>query len=184
MTQQVAEASTASSLPDKEPQHVQAQPSPQNVSTAMHSNSPTGPARQDKTRRTNHEENIADLSVGYLARQAHHNVRQIHHESPMRPQLSPSAQSDSMVMMQNTRSRHEMHNFASPQSLNMGAYAVARTPATPGPSPQASVGQPDPLHGLPDSCNEDSYLRLQEACLLRHFVDNLAPWVSGWRHVS
>ncbi len=34
-----------------------------------------------------------------------------------------------------------------------------------------------PLKGLPDSCTDKSYANLEEACLIRHFTENLAPWV-------
>lgn len=35
-----------------------------------------------------------------------------------------------------------------------------------------------PLKGLPEQCSERSYTDLEEACLIRHFTENLASWVS------
>ncbi|RAH65275.1 uncharacterized protein BO66DRAFT_383898 [Aspergillus aculeatinus CBS 121060] len=35
---------------------------------------------------------------------------------------------------------------------------------------------PGPLHGLPTSHSDAAYLNLEEACLLRHFTQNLAQW--------
>jgi hypothetical protein len=35
-----------------------------------------------------------------------------------------------------------------------------------------------PLKGLPESCTDKSYPNLEEDCLIRHFTENLAPWVS------
>lgn len=51
-------------------------------------------------------------------------------------------------------------------------------PELSSPITLASPIQHDPLHGPPVASNEAAYLGLQEACLLRHFADNLAPWVS------
>jgi hypothetical protein len=34
-----------------------------------------------------------------------------------------------------------------------------------------------PLKGLPESCTDKSYTNLEEACLIRHFTENLALWV-------
>lgn len=34
-----------------------------------------------------------------------------------------------------------------------------------------------PLKGLPEHYSDASYTDLEEACLIRHFTDNLAPWV-------
>lgn len=34
-----------------------------------------------------------------------------------------------------------------------------------------------PLYGLPTSNSDNSYLSLEEACLIRHFAEKLAPWV-------
>lgn len=35
-----------------------------------------------------------------------------------------------------------------------------------------------PLKGLPEQCGDTSYTDLEEACLIRHFTENLASWVS------
>lgn len=34
-----------------------------------------------------------------------------------------------------------------------------------------------PLKGLPEGYTDNSYANLEEACLIRHFTENLAPWV-------
>lgn len=45
----------------------------------------------------------------------------------------------------------------------------------PHPREKYSLG---PLKGLPEQCSDESYTELEEACLIRHFTENLASWVS------
>lgn len=52
-----------------------------------------------------------------------------------------------------------------PPTVTLGASERSRYP-------------PGPLHGLPTSHSDAAYLNLEEACLLRHFTQNLAQWVS------
>jgi hypothetical protein len=35
-----------------------------------------------------------------------------------------------------------------------------------------------PLKGLPESCTDKYFTEMEEACLIRHFTEDLAPWVS------
>lgn len=58
------------------------------------------------------------------------------------------------------------------------AEILDHAPDLSSPITLASPIQHDPLHGLPVASNEAAYLGLQESCLLRHFTNNLAPWVS------
>lgn len=51
---------------------------------------------------------------------------------------------------------------------------------TPYPSyifPSAYYTSPDAQHGLPDRATHQAYTNLQEACLIRHFIKNLAQLV-------
>lgn len=50
----------------------------------------------------------------------------------------------------------------------------ASLPAFPAERDRYQLG---PLKGLPDSYTDKSYTNLEEACLIRHFTENLAPWV-------
>ena len=44
--------------------------------------------------------------------------------------------------------------------------------------PSPYVNSPDALHGAPEGATDAAYTGLQEACLIRHFVENLAHSVS------
>ena len=81
--------------------------------------------------------------------------------------VSPHAYSESAI---NTRPYGHMF---SPESSHH-APSMSTSGATVGTTPLATSLPADPLHGLPEGCTEDAYLRLQEACLMRHFAEDLA----------
>ncbi|KAI9930791.1 hypothetical protein MW887_011549 [Aspergillus wentii] len=67
-----------------------------------------------------------------------------------------------------SRSLDQEHRNPTPPSSNIAPLVDDRQTRSKYP-----LG---PLHGLSDSYTDDAYLSLEEACLIRHFAENLAPW--------
>lgn len=67
--------------------------------------------------------------------------------------------------------RNTPKEFASPIAIHHSSHTSPVTAAT------NRSNQSTALSGVPETMTDHSYLGLQEACLLRHFIEELAPWV-------
>ncbi|KAL4803394.1 hypothetical protein BDV18DRAFT_40576 [Aspergillus unguis] len=65
-------------------------------------------------------------------------------------------------------------NTLSPQQTDSERKSRACATGDPGLASRSRY-PPGPLYGLSETYSDSSYLDLQEACLLRHFIDTLAP---------
>lgn len=102
--------------------------------------------------------------------------------NPVRIHISPTARSESAVDTRRFLSDEWSGGntqFQSPTSFSVGTVPTHADNITQLNVVMPSQMQSNALRGLPEGYNEDAYLNLREACLLRHFVQNLAPWVSG-----
>lgn len=64
-------------------------------------------------------------------------------------------------------------------AVELGTGSVStRWPQTSYTFPFPNSLSPDELYGLPEDSTDAAYTGLQEACLIRHFVENLAHSVS------
>lgn len=63
-----------------------------------------------------------------------------------------------------------------PPTVRSGDVALLQSLKSPFPHSRERY-QLGPLKGLPERCSDKSYTDLEEACLIRHFTENLAPWV-------
>lgn len=102
-------------------------------------------------------------------------------DAPSFSPFSPGAQSESAAHLQRVTSidwRSDGHAFTSPSALTPGALPIRNVAASPLDTALQSRAPSTALRGLPDGFSEDAYLQLQEACLMRHFAESLAPWVS------
>ena len=78
---------------------------------------------------------------------------------------SQSRRTDSISHSSSTRSTVQTQG-CEPQFPLHSAYTQSRD--------RCPIG---PLKGLSSTCTGDSYAALEEACLIRHFTENLAHWV-------
>lgn len=95
--------------------------------------------------------------------------------------LSPAARSDSALQptrLHSNQWRADSQLFVSPQAEAPASALFRRCATSPLDTALQSRVASTALRGLPDGITEDSFLQIQEACLMRHFVQNLAPWVS------
>lgn len=101
--------------------------------------------------------------------------------APSFSSFSPSAQSDSAANLRRVASlewRSDGHTFMSPNSLTPNTLPIRNFATSPLDTALQNRVPSTALRGLPNGFTEDAYLQLREACLMRHFVEVLAPWVS------
>lgn len=95
--------------------------------------------------------------------------------------VSPTAHSDSAINihgLSHNRWQEETLSFATSRSQDVGSFQVNGTGMLALTSTLQSPGSASALRGLPEGFSDEACLHLREACLLRHFANNLAPWVS------
>lgn len=99
---------------------------------------------------------------------------------PAQSHVSPTARSDSAVHTNRpppTPWRESSTSFRSPGCYSTGAISRPNDSVTPLSAALSLRVQSTALRGLPEGYSDEAYLELREACLFRHFVKNLAPWV-------
>lgn len=95
--------------------------------------------------------------------------------------VSPSTLSDGALPM-NRLVQHrwsgDSMSFTNTVLHTAGNIHITDAAVTPVTSIHQSPGSASALRGLPEGFSDEACLHLREACLLRHFTKNLAPWVS------
>lgn len=74
--------------------------------------------------------------------------------------------------------RPEAVYYFPPSPLTVQSEDVVPLQSAKSPFPHSRERYPlGPLKGLPEHYSDASYTNLEEACLIRHFTEDLAPWV-------
>lgn len=106
--------------------------------------------------------------------------------APSLSSLSPTAHAGNALALTRLPShewRQDVPVFASPHSRASHTVPVHHFATSPLDTALQNRVPSTALRGLPEGFTDEAYLQLREACLMRHFVENLSPWVSEPRHV-